>query len=129
MSLEYARACSDFNLRIIRELKDSHGPLNVIISSEFALEEKVLWTSAGRRINYNERTDELRRDIETIIGQLKAFGHSVTLVSPPPKPVMILVNAFLKQNDLVSPWPNVIFKKIKFLIRVFLMCLIDWTKM
>lgn len=85
LSLEYARACSDFNLRIIRELKDAHGPLNVIISSEFALDEKVLWTSTGRRINYNERADELRREIEIIIGQLIAFGHSVTLVSPPPE--------------------------------------------
>ena len=84
-SSEHARACSDFNSRIIRELKDAHGSLSVIISSEFALDEKVLWNSSGRRINYDERADELKREIASIIVQLIAFGHNVTLVSPPPE--------------------------------------------
>ena len=85
LPFEYAQTCIEFNSRVMREFQDAQRSLKVIISSEFALDEKVLWNSSAQPIPLDERADEMKVEIQTIIGQLTALGHSVTLVSPPPE--------------------------------------------
>jgi len=85
LPLEYAQTCNDFNSLVIQELEDAQRSLKVIISSEFALDEKVLWNTYGRRIPPEKRIEALKVEIRTIIGQLTALGHTVSLVSPPPE--------------------------------------------
>lgn len=80
-----ASDCFAFNQNVIEQLSSS-SPMHILLSSEFALNEKNLWDQNGNLVPRVEAVNVFSNSLIETIQVLETIGHKVTVISPPPEP-------------------------------------------